>query len=219
MIMWVVLIGVFGVMAVIVGVIGVDVFKSLVVIMIAFYLTCIVFVFGVLGTLLWFAVGVNIFTLLCYFGCEFLLILLTSSSETVLFWLIVKMEHLGVLRPVVGVVVFIGYSFNLDGMAIYLMMLSLFVAQVVGKLFVIGAQILLLVFMIIASKGVVGVIGVGLVTLVGGLQSHWLDLVDGVGLIVGIDRFMFEVWVLTNFVGNVVVIVFVGGWMCELDHV
>lgn len=218
MIMWVAPVGAFGAMAAIVGATGVDALKSLAVIMIAFYLTCVVFVFGVLGTLLRAAAGVNIITLLRYLGREFLLILSTSSSETALPRLIAKMEHLGVSRPVVGVVVPTGYSFNLDGTAIYLTMSSLFVAQAVGKPLGIGAQISLLVFMIIASKGAAGVTGAGLATLAGGLQSHRPDLVNGVGLIVGIDRFMSEARALTNFAGNAVATVLVGGWTKELDR-
>jgi aerobic C4-dicarboxylate transport protein len=132
--------------------------------------------------------------------------------------LIAKMEHLGVSRPVVGIVVPTGYSFNLDGTAIYLTMASLFVADAVGNPLSIGAQISLLLFMILASKGAAGVTGAGLATLAGGLQSHRPDLVNGVGLIVGIDRFMSEARALTNFAGNAVATVLVGMWTKELDH-
>jgi aerobic C4-dicarboxylate transport protein len=217
MIMWVAPVGAFGAMAAVVGATGLDALKSLAVIMLAFYATCIAFVFGVLGAVVRLAMGVNILSLLRYLGREFLLILSTSSSETALPRLIAKMEHLGVSRPVVGVVVPTGYSFNLDGTAIYLTMSSLFVAQAVGKPLGIGAQISLLLFMVIASKGAAGVTGAGLATLAGGLQSHRPDLVSGVGLIVGIDRFMSEARALTNFAGNAVATVLVGGWTGELD--
>jgi aerobic C4-dicarboxylate transport protein len=217
MVMWTAPLGAFGAMAGVVGATGVDALKSLAVIMLAFYATCLVFVVGVLGAVLRLAMGVNILSLLRYLGREFLLILSTSSSETALPRLIAKMEHLGVSRPVVGVVVPTGYSFNLDGTAIYLTMSSLFVAQAVGKPLSIGAQISLLVFMIIASKGAAGVTGAGLATLAGGLQSHRPDLVNGVGLIVGIDRFMSEARALTNFAGNAVATVLVGAWTGELD--
>ncbi len=218
MIMWVAPIGAFGAMAAVVGATGVDALKSLAVIMIAFYLTCVLFVFGVLGTVLRFAAGVNLFSLLRYLAREFLLILSTSSSETALPRLVAKMEHLGVSRPVVGVVVPTGYSFNLDGTAIYLTMSSLFVAQAVGHPLSIGAQISLLLFMVVASKGAAGVTGAGLATLAGGLQSHAPQLVSGVGLIVGIDRFMSEARALTNFAGNAVATVLVGSWTGELDR-
>jgi aerobic C4-dicarboxylate transport protein len=219
MIMWVAPIGAFGAMAAVVGATGVDALKSLAVIMIAFYVTCVIFVFGVLGSLLRIAAGVNVFSLFRYLGREFLLILSTSSSETALPRLIAKMEHLGVSRSVVGVVVPTGYSFNLDGTAIYLTMSSLFVAQAVGKPLSVGEQVSLLLFMIIASKGAAGVTGAGLATLAGGLQSHRPDLVDGVGLIVGIDRFMSEARALTNFAGNAIATVLIGGWTGELDRV
>ena len=127
------------------------------------------------------------------------------------------MEHLGVSRPVVGITVPTGYSFNLDGTAIYLTMSSLFIADAMGKPLTIGEQISLLLFMIVASKGAAGVTGAGLATLAGGLQSHRPELVDGVGLIVGIDRFMSEARALTNFAGNAVATVLVGIWTKEID--
>ena len=111
-----------------------------------------------------------------------------------------------------------GYSFNLDGTAIYLTMASLFIADAMGKPLAIGEQISLLVFMVIASKGAAGVTGAGLATLAGGLQSHRPELVDGVGLIVGIDRFMSEARALTNFAGNAVATVLIGTWTEEIDR-
>src|SRR6201991_1143466 len=128
------------------------------------------------------------------------------------------MEHLGVSRPVVGITVPTGYSFNLDGTAIYLTMASLFIADALDKPLSLGQQIGLLAFMIIASKGAAGVTGAGLATLAGGLQSHRPDLVPGVGLIVGIDRLMSEARALTNFAGNAVATVLVGTWTNEFDR-
>jgi Na+/H+-dicarboxylate symporter len=217
MIMWLAPVGAFGAMAAVVGSAGVDALKSLAVIMLGFYATCFLFVIVVLGTLLRLTTGINLLKLLRYLGREFLLIVSTSSSETALPRLIAKMEHLGVSKPVVGITVPTGYSFNLDGTAIYLTMASLFVAEAMGKPLAIGQQISLLVFMIIASKGAAGVTGAGLATLAGGLQSHRPDLVDGVGLIVGIDRFMSEARAVTNFAGNAVATVIIGRWTGELD--
>lgn len=111
-----------------------------------------------------------------------------------------------------------GYSFNLDGTAIYLTMSSLFIAEAMGKPLALGEQISLLLFMVIASKGAAGVTGAGLATLAGGLQSHRPELVDGVGLIVGIDRFMSEARALTNFAGNAVATVLIGTWTKEFDR-
>jgi Na+/H+-dicarboxylate symporter len=219
MIMWLAPVGAFGAMAAVVGSAGVDALKSLGVIMLGFYTTCFLFVFVVLGTLLKVTTGMNILSLFRYLAREFLLILSTSSSESALPRLIAKMEHLGVSRPVVGITVPTGYSFNLDGTAIYLTMASLFIAEAMGDPLSIGEQISLLAFMIIASKGAAGVTGAGLATLAGGLQSHRPDLVDGVGLIVGIDRFMSEARALTNFAGNAVATVIIGRWTGEFDEV
>ena len=218
MIMWLAPIGAFGAIAAVVGSAGVDALISLGQIMLGFYITCAVFVFVVLGTLLWTIARINLFSLLRYLGREFLLILSTSSSESAFPRLIAKMEHVGVSRTVVGITVPTGYSFNLDGTAIYLTMASLFVAQAMGDPLSIGEQISLLLFMIIASKGAAGVTGAGLATLAGGLQSHAPQLVDGVGLIVGIDRFMSEARALTNFAGNAVATVLIGTWTREFDR-
>ncbi|MEU8777556.1 cation:dicarboxylase symporter family transporter [Streptomyces sp. NPDC048606] len=218
MIMWAAPVGAFGAIAAVVGATGVDALKSLAVIMIGFYATCVLFVFVVLGALLRLCTGINVFTLLRYLGREFLLILSTSSSESALPRLIAKMEHLGVSRPVTGITVPTGYSFNLDGTAIYLTMSSLFVAEAMGKPLALGEQVSLLLFMIVASKGAAGVTGAGLATLAGGLQTHRPELVDGVGLIVGIDRFMSEARALTNFAGNAVATVLIGTWTKEFDR-
>ena len=218
MIMWAAPVGAFGAMAAVVGETGVDALKSLAVLMIAFYITCFLFVFVLLGTILKVVTGVNILSLFRYLAREFLLILSTSSSESALPRLIAKMEHAGVDKTTVGVVVPTGYSFNLDGTAIYLTMASLFIAEAMGNALSIGEQISLLVFMIIASKGAAGVTGAGMATLAGGLSSHRPELLDGVGLIVGIDRFMSEARALTNFSGNAIATVLVGSWTGGLDR-
>jgi aerobic C4-dicarboxylate transport protein len=218
MIMWVAPVGAFGAIAAVVGQTGWEALKSLAVLMFAFYLTCFLFVFVVLGAILKVTTGLNIFSLLKYLAREFLLILSTSSSESALPRLIAKMDHLGVDRATVGVVVPTGYSFNLDGTAIYLTMASIFIADALGDPLSLGEQISLLLFMIIASKGAAGVTGAGLATLAGGLASHRPDLLDGVGFIVGIDRFMSEARALTNFAGNSVATVLVGHWTQTINR-
>jgi aerobic C4-dicarboxylate transport protein len=218
MIMWAAPVGAFGAMAAVTGAGGFDALKSLALLMIAFYTTCLLFVGVVLGPVLWFGARVNLLSLLGYLRREFLLILGTSSSESALPRLIAKMEHLGVSRTVAGITVPTGYSFNLDGTAIYLTMATLFVARATGFPLSAGEQLALLVFMIIASKGAAGVTGAGLATLAGGLQSHRPALVDGVGLIVGIDRFMSEARALTNFAGNAVATVLVATWVHDFDR-
>ena len=218
MIMWVAPVGAFGAMAGVVGETGVDALKSLAVLMFGFYVTCAIFVFVVLGLVLKAVTGVNLFKLFKYLAREFLLIVSTSSSESALPRLIAKMEHAGVEKSTVGVVVPTGYSFNLDGTAIYLTMASLFIAQALGDPLSIGEQVSLLLFMMVASKGAAGVTGAGMATLAGGLSSHRPELVDGVGLIVGIDRFMSEARALTNFAGNSVATVLVAHWTDSLDR-
>jgi aerobic C4-dicarboxylate transport protein len=217
MIMWAAPVGAFGAIAAVVGETGWSALRSLAVIMLGFYLTCVLFVFVVLGAVLWLGARVNIVALLRYLAREFLLILSTSSSESALPRLIAKMEHLGVSKPVVGITVPTGYSFNLDGTAIYLTMATLFIAAAQDRPLSVGEQISLLVFMVIASKGAAGVSGAGIATLAGGLQSHRPELVDGVGIILGIDRFMSEARALTNFAGNAVATVLIGAWTRELN--
>jgi aerobic C4-dicarboxylate transport protein len=218
MIMWLAPIGAFGAMAAVVGETGLDALKSLGILMLGFYITCAIFVFGILGLILRMVSRVNVFSLFRYLGREFLLILATSSSETALPRLIAKMEHAGVSQPVAGIVIPTGYSFNLDGTAIYLTMASLFIAEALGDPLSVSEQIGLLLFMIIASKGAAGVTGAGLAVLAGGLSAHRPELLDGVGLIVGIDRFMSEARALTNFAGNAIATLLVATWVRQLDR-
>ncbi|MET0589687.1 MAG: cation:dicarboxylase symporter family transporter [Naasia sp.] len=217
MVLWVAPIGAFGAIAAVVGKTGFGAIVSLATLMVGFYLTCAVFVVVILGSLLWAVTRVNIFSMMKYLGREYLLIIGTSSSEAALPRLIAKMEHVGVSKPVVGITVPTGYSFNLDGTAIYLTMASLFIASAMGTPMSIGEQIGLLVFMIIASKGAAGVTGAGLATLAAGLQTYRPDHVDGGGVIVGIDRFMSEARAVTNFTGNAVATLLIGKWTGQID--
>ncbi|MSS83857.1 cation:dicarboxylase symporter family transporter [Actinomycetaceae bacterium WB03_NA08] len=217
MILWLAPIGAFGAIAGVVGETGMEAVWQLGLLMIAFYITCFLFVFLVLGTILRVVTGINVFKLFKYLAREFLLIVATSSSESALPNLMAKMEHMGVERSTVGVVVPTGYSFNLDGTAIYLTMASIFIADAMGKGMPLGEQFGLLVFMIIASKGAAGVTGAGIATLAAGLQAYRPDLLDGVGIIVGIDRFMSEARALTNFAGNAIATVVIGKWTHTFD--
>lgn len=217
MVLWAAPIGAFGAIAGVVGQTGWRAVTSLAVLMAGFYLTCAVFVFVVLGLLLRVVSGVSIFALIRYLAREYLLIIATSSSESALPRLIAKMEHLGVQQSTVGVVVPTGYSFNLDGTAIYLTMASLFIADALGDPLSVGEQVGLLLFMMVASKGAAGVSGAGLATLAAGLQAHRPELLDGVGLVVGIDRFMSEARSVTNFSGNAVATVLIGSWTKTID--
>lgn len=217
MVLWTAPIGAFGAIAGVVGETGIDAVKQLAILMLAFYLTCFLFVFGVLGIVLKLFSGFNIFKLVKYLAREYLLIVATSSSESALPNLIRKMEHAGVEKQTVGIVVPTGYSFNLDGTAIYLTMAAIFISDAMNKPLGVGEQIALLVFMMIASKGAAGVSGAGIATLAAGLQSHRPELLDGVGVIVGIDRFMSEARAVTNFSGNAVATLLVGTWTKTID--
>ena len=208
MILWIAPIGAFGAIAGVVGATGIEAVKQLAILMVAFYITCVIFVFGVLGLVLRLFTGFSIFKLAKYLGREYLLILATSSSESALPNLMRKMEHVGVDKSTVGIVVPTGYSFNLDG---------IFISDAMNKPLSLSEQIGLLVFMIIASKGAAGVSGAGIATLAAGLQSHRPELLDGVGVIVGIDRFMSEARALTNFSGNAVATLLVGTWTKTID--
>ena len=218
MIMWVAPIGAFGAIAGVVAETGLDSLKNLALLMVAFYITCAVFVFGVLGTLLRVVTGSQRVHAPALPGPR-----VPAHRLDVLLGDRAAAPHRqdgapGRRPPVVGIVVPTGYSFNLDGTAIYLTMASLFIAEATGTPLSLGEQISLLVFMIIASKGAAGVTGAGLATLAGGLQSHRPDLVDGVGIIVGIDRFMSEARAVTNFAGNAIATVLVGTWVKEIDR-
>ncbi|MFD1714146.1 cation:dicarboxylate symporter family transporter [Amnibacterium flavum] len=218
MVLWIAPVGAFGAIAAVVGKTGAGALVSLATLMIGFYITCALFIIVVLGSLLWAVTRVSIFSMMKYLGREYLLIVGTSSSEAALPRLIAKMEHAGVSKPVVGITVPTGYSFNLDGTAIYLTMASLFIASAMGTPLSIGEQIGLLLFMMIASKGAAGVAGAGLATLAAGLQTYRPDLVDGVGVIVGIDRFMSEARAVTNFTGNAVATLLIGTWTKQIDR-
>ncbi|WOP18557.1 cation:dicarboxylate symporter family transporter [Raineyella sp. LH-20] len=217
MVMWVAPVGAFGAIAAVVGATGWSAIGAMALLMGAFYLTCVLFIVVVLGTILRVVTGVNIFRLMRYLAREYLLIFATSSSESALPRLMAKLEHAGVSKPVVGVTVPTGYSFNLDGTAIYLTMSALFVSNAMGMQMSLGEQIGLLIFMIIASKGAAGVTGAGLATLAAGLQSHQPALLGGMGVIVGIDKFMSEARALTNFTGNAVATLVLGTWVGEFD--
>ncbi|MCF1764885.1 cation:dicarboxylate symporter family transporter [Corynebacterium argentoratense] len=217
MVLWLAPIGAFGAIAGVVGATGIEAVKQLAILMLAFYITCVIFVFGVLGLVLKVFGGFNIFKLAKYLGREYLLIVATSSSESALPNLMRKMEHAGVSKSTVGIVVPTGYSFNLDGTAIYLTMAAIFISDAMNQPMNMKEQIGLLLFMIIASKGAAGVSGAGIATLAAGLQSHRPELLDGVGVIVGIDRFMSEARALTNFSGNAVATLLVGKWTHTID--
>lgn len=211
-------IGAFGGMAFTVGKYGNQVLGSLLYLMSAFYLTCLLFVFVVLGLVCWVN-RFSVFKFVRLIKDELLIVLGTSSSESVLPRMLVKLEAAGAQKSVVGLTIPTGYSFNLDGTCIYLTMGAIFIAQATGVELSVWQQIALLLFMLISSKGAAGVTGAGLVTLAASLQAYG-DLIPvvGIALIVGIDRFMSEARALTNLVGNGVATMAVARWQGALDE-
>jgi aerobic C4-dicarboxylate transport protein len=181
-----------------------------------FYATCAVFVFVVLGTIAALA-GFNILKLLRYIKSELLLVLATSSSESALIPLMEKLEHIGLSRSVVGLVVPTGYSFNLDGTNIYMTMASLFIAQALGIELTLGQQMTILVVTMITSKGATGVTGSGFIILAATLATVPGIPVAGMALILGIDKFMSEARAITNHIGNCTAAVVLASWEKEID--
>lgn len=206
-----------GAMAFTVGKYGVAALKPLAALMGSFYLTCLLFVIVVLGTIA-ALVGFNIFRFIVYIKEELLTVLGTSSSESALVPLMAKLEKLGCSKSVVGLVVPSGYSFNLDGTNIYLTMAALFVAQALNIELTLTQQLTMLGVAMLTSKGASGVTGAGFITLAATLAVVPTIPVAGLALILGIDRFMSEARALTNFVGNGVATIVVSHWEKELDH-
>jgi len=210
-------IGAGGAMAFTIGKYGVYSLAPLMRLMGSFYLACVLFVVLVLGTIAKLA-GFNIFRFIGYIREELLLVLGTSSSESALVPLMQKLERLGCSRPVVGLVVPSGYSFNLDGTNIYLTMAALFVAQAMNVDLSFTQQLTLLTVAMLTSKGASGVTGAGFITLAATLTVVPSVPLAGLALILGIDRFMSEARALTNIVGNGVATIVVSRWENELDR-
>jgi len=209
-------IGAFGAMAYTVGHFGLDSLGNLARLMFGFYLTALTFVIVVLGIVCRLA-GISIFALIRYLREELLIVLGTSSSETVLPRLMDKLEHLGCSPTVVRLVIPTGYSFNLDGTSIYLTMAALFVAQALDLELSLGDQLALLGVLLLTSKGAAAVTGGGFVTLAATLQTTHTIPVAGLSLLLGIDRFMSEARALTNMMGNSVATIVVAKWEGGFD--
>lgn len=210
-------IGAFGAMAFTVGKYGAGSLVSLAWLMVAFYATCLLFVLGVLGVIARLA-GFRITRFVRAIRDELLIVLGTSSSEAVLPRMMAKMEALGASKPVVGLVIPTGYSFNLDGTAIYLTMAAVFIAQATDTPLSITQQLTLLAVLLVTSKGAAGVTGSGFIVLAATLSTVGHVPVAGLALILGIDRFMSEARALTNLVGNGVATLVVARWCGELDE-
>ena len=210
-------IGAFGAIAFTVGRYGLASLAHLGALVATFYLTSAVFVFGVLGLVAW-AAGFSLLKLLRYLKTELLLVLGTSSSEAALPALIAKLEGAGCAKPVVGLVVPTGYSFNLDGTNIYMTLAVLFIAQATGTELTLGQELALLGVAMLSSKGAAGVTGAGFITLAATLAMLPTVPAAGMALILGVDRFMSECRSLTNFIGNAVATIVVARWEGALDR-
>jgi aerobic C4-dicarboxylate transport protein len=208
--------GAFGAMAFTIGSFGVGTLAPLAKLIACFYLTCLLFIFVVLGAVAWWH-DFRIWRFIGYIREEIFIVFGTSSSESVLPRLMEKLEALGVDRSIVGVVIPAGYSFNLDGTAIYLALAAVFIAQATNTPLDLGRQWLLLAVLLITSKGAAGVAGAALIVLTGTLSATGDIPVAGVALILGIHRFMGEAMAVTNLVGNGVAAIVIGKWCGLVD--
>jgi aerobic C4-dicarboxylate transport protein len=209
-------IGAFGAMAFTIGAFGVGSLVNLIALIATFYFTSLLFVLVVLGSIARLA-GFSILRFLAYIKDELLIVLGTSSSETVLPHMIQKMEHLGASKSVVGLVIPTGYSFNLDGTNIYMTLATLFLAQATNTPLTISQELGILVIAMITSKGASGVTGAGFVTLAATLQIVPDIPIQSLAILLGIDKFMSECRALTNLVGNGVATIVISRWEGELD--
>jgi aerobic C4-dicarboxylate transport protein len=210
-------IGAFGAMAFTIGKYGIGTMVSLGKLMGSVYLTCVVFVVVVLGAI-GRAAGFSVFRLVLYLREEILIVIGTSSSESVLPRMLAKMADLGCARPVVGLVIPTGYSFNLDGTSIYLTMAAIFVAQATNTPLTLGQELGILGVLLLTSKGAAAVTGGGFITLAATLSSTGTIPVAGLALLLGIDRFMSEARAVTNLIGNAVATIVVARWEGALDR-
>jgi aerobic C4-dicarboxylate transport protein len=211
-------IGALGAMAFTVGAYGLGSLWNLVQLILTFYATSILFVLVVLGAIAWIC-GFSILRFIAYIKDELLIVLGTSSSETVLPHMIAKMERLGASRSVVGLVIPTGYSFNLDGTNIYMTLATLFLAQATNTPLTIGQELMILAIAMLTSKGASGVTGAGFVTLAATLSIIPDIPIQSLAILVGIDKFMSECRALTNLVGNGVATIVISRWEGELDSV
>ncbi|MFM5265107.1 dicarboxylate/amino acid:cation symporter [Aeromonas caviae] len=210
-------IGAFGAMAFTIGKYGIGSLVQLGQLIASFYLTCLLFIFLVLGSIAK-ANGFSIVRFIAYIREELLIVLGTSSSESVLPRMLVKMEALGCKKSVVGLVIPTGYSFNLDGTSIYLTMVAVFIAQATNTPLDLFHQLTLLVVLLISSKGAAGVTGSGFIVLAATISAVGHLPLAGLALILGIDRFMSEARALTNLIGNGVATLVVARYCDQLDE-
>jgi aerobic C4-dicarboxylate transport protein len=217
MVMWAAPLGAFGAIAFTVGKFGAGSLLSLGKLLGGFYLTCLIFVFGVLGPVCWWC-GFSLLKLIRYIREELLIVFATTSSETVLPRMIARLEDLGCEESVVGLVIPTGYSFNLDGTCLYLATATVFLAQATNTPLDIGQQVGLLAVLLLTSKGAAGVAGAAFVVLAATLSTAGTIPVASVALVLGIHRLMSEGLTPTNLIGNAVATIVVAKWEGALDE-
>ncbi|MGJ1415854.1 C4-dicarboxylate transporter DctA [Sphingobacterium multivorum] len=218
MIMYLAPIGAMGAMGFTIGKFGIQALSKLGMLMLSFYLTCIIFVIVVIGAVLYFYLKVNVFKFLKYIKEEILIVLGTSSSESALPGIMQKMEDAGCAKPVVGLVIPTGYSFNLDGTSIYLTMAAVFISQALNMHLSLEQEITLLLVLLLTSKGAAGVTGSGFVTLAATLPVVGHVPIESVALIFGVDRFMSEARAITNLIGNSAATLVISKYEDSLDE-
>ncbi|RKO70856.1 C4-dicarboxylate transporter DctA [Sphingobacterium puteale] len=218
MVMYLAPIGAMGAMGFTIGAFGIQALTKLGMLMVSFYLTCIIFIVIVIGAVLHFYVKVNIFKFLKYIKGEILIVLGTSSSESALPGIMQKMEDAGCAKSVVGLVIPTGYSFNLDGTSIYLTMAAVFISQALNMHLSLEQEITLLLVLLLTSKGAAGVTGSGFVTLAATLPVVGHVPVESVALVFGVDRFMSEARAITNLIGNSAATLVISKYENSLDE-
>jgi aerobic C4-dicarboxylate transport protein len=209
-------IGAFGAMAFTIGKYGIGTLFSLGKLLLCVYLTCFAFVFIVLGLICFFC-GISLLRFLSYIREELLIVIGTSSSEPALPGLLLKMQRLGCSKSVAGLVIPAGYSFNLDGTSIYLVIAALFIAQATGTKLSLGQEMFVILMLMINSKGAATVTGGGFITLAATLAALGTIPVGGIALVLGVDRFMSQCRSITNLIGNGVATIVIAKWENEFD--
>jgi aerobic C4-dicarboxylate transport protein len=215
--MWAAPLGAFGAIAFTVGRYGAGTLVSLGHLLISFYVTCLIFVFGILSVVAWLC-GFSLLALIRWIREELLIVFATTSSETVMPRIITKLEQLGCRRDVVGLVIPTGYSFNLDGTCLYLATTTVFLAQATDTPLGLAQQLALLAVLLLTSKGSAGVAGAALIVLAATLSTVGQVPVESVAIVLGIHRLMSEGMTPTNLIGNAVATIAIARWEDALDE-
>ncbi|MGH7006029.1 MAG: cation:dicarboxylate symporter family transporter, partial [Alphaproteobacteria bacterium] len=209
--------GAAGAMAFTIGKYGIGTLLNLGELVLAVYVVSVLFIVIVLGTFLRMA-GFSLFKVLSYFKDEILVVFAATSAETMIPRSMAKLEHLGVKKEVVGLVMPTGFSFNMDGTAIYMTMAVLFIAHATNTDLTLWHQLTILLIMLFTSKGAAGVTGGGFIALAATMPTIGVLPVAGLALLIGVDRFMAEIRAATNLTSNIIATLVVGRWVGAVDN-